>query len=938
MAAQIYYSPFIPAFSSSGAPVPGAQLYFYYTSTLTKAPIWTTSSLSVPLTNPVVAAANGKYPDIYLDGTITYRVRQLDGNGNQIGDDIDPYVPGTAIMPTPPTVNVGTTTTLGTGVPATVTNAGTAQNAVFNFGIPTGPGGPAATVAVGTVSALPAGSTPVVTNVGTSSAAILNFSLAQGNDGVVGVRLTGNGIPANNYGNNGDTYVDLSTGIIYGPKSGGKWPLGTNADVNSATPSRTKIDLRLSGATLPTTQATVTRASSSTDMIASDPYTYSPTTYGNNVPLVRLGKGLGVYGRAQQLLAAPAAPVNETVTVPAGVIVVTAWGPGGSQTISAAGTAVGTGFGTLSGTAGIPQFITITTPGTITLTPSGGLVKSNVQYNPSLPASTQPVPYIATQSIREADLVPAGSALLAALASTQGYLLMGVSDQVVSTYGAPPCILGLNATAAWFPTSATALTLYDVGSHSTNTSIGSGSFVTGTTIGQTWDGTATVTFGGGDKLEVSHAFQHNNGVAVTAAALGGPKGSSNTGGLQNLNGFIGWYEYGTDARLSDEALYSAYTSFRLPVLSDMLKNYTGAGQFRKFLTAYRQCQAGIIDHVRVADFGSSHHAGTNSVLTNVRASGPTAQMIADLKAEGVFPVNDDFFGGMQGLSWTGGTNQYDNRLTYAGGTPTGFGNQNGVQVIRIPAGATLTFTPALNSSQFRLMYYTGIGYGSIEVSKDGGTTPIIPGGGGSATISTNSAASYQVRDFSATLAANSWTIKAVGSAVDISFGYSFDPSAKQIVFGNFACYGYTAAGLSLDASPESSVLGPLKQYAPHLCFGCSDNTNSMSPLLTYSTYSTGVAAILAAEQLTADVILYTDPPSDLSFVSQATQDTIFNYGRSLGWQNGLPMFDYAGWAITYLRLPNGFYGGDPKHLEKRGVKRTKSNPQKALFKQIMALA
>ena len=157
------------------------------------------------------------------------------------------------------------------------------------------------------------------------------------------------------------------------------------------------------------------------------------------------------------------------------------------------------------------------------------------------------------------------------------------------------------------------------------------------------------------------------------------------------------------------------------------------------------------------------------------------------------------------------------------------------------------------------------------------------------------------------------------------------------MFGNFACYGYTAVGLSLDASPEQSVLGPLKQFAPHLCFGCSDSTNSMSPLLTWAQYSGGVAAILTAEKLTADVILYTDPPSDLSFVNQATQDTVFNYGRALGFANGLPIFDYAGWAQAYLRLPNGFYA-DTKHLEKRGVKRTKSNPQKALFKRIMALA
>jgi len=100
-----------------------------------------------------------------------------------------------------------------------------------------------------------------------------------------------------------------------------------------------------------------------------------------------------------------------------GWIAVTAWGPPGSAYVSAAGTAAGTGFGSLSGTAGVPQFINITTAGTITLTPSGGLTKANVVYNPSSPSETEAVPYIASQGTREADQIPAGSAFLAAMQS-----------------------------------------------------------------------------------------------------------------------------------------------------------------------------------------------------------------------------------------------------------------------------------------------------------------------------------------------------------------------------------------------------------------------------------------------------------------------------------------------------------------------------------------
>jgi len=98
MPATVYYSPFIPAFSSNGAPVPGAKLYFYLTGTTTKTPIYTTDAMTTELTNPVEADASGMFPNIYLDDAVIYRVEQTDSDDVPLGDAIDPYVPGTALM------------------------------------------------------------------------------------------------------------------------------------------------------------------------------------------------------------------------------------------------------------------------------------------------------------------------------------------------------------------------------------------------------------------------------------------------------------------------------------------------------------------------------------------------------------------------------------------------------------------------------------------------------------------------------------------------------------------------------------------------------------------------------------------------------------------------------------------------------------------------
>jgi hypothetical protein len=90
-------------------------------------------------------------------------------------------VPG--LLGVVPSIATGTTTTGAAGSSASVTNSGTAVNAVFNFTIPrgdTGATGAAATIAVGTTTTTNPGTSATVTNVGTSGAAIFNFGIPRG--------------------------------------------------------------------------------------------------------------------------------------------------------------------------------------------------------------------------------------------------------------------------------------------------------------------------------------------------------------------------------------------------------------------------------------------------------------------------------------------------------------------------------------------------------------------------------------------------------------------------------------------------------------------------------------------------------------------------------------------------------------------------------------
>jgi hypothetical protein len=92
-----------PALDASGTPIPLATLTFYYTSTSTLKPIYTSGALDEELPNPVTADEQGVFPDIWMDNTIGYRVLQHTGAGILVYDfqfvsGISPQPPGPPVL------------------------------------------------------------------------------------------------------------------------------------------------------------------------------------------------------------------------------------------------------------------------------------------------------------------------------------------------------------------------------------------------------------------------------------------------------------------------------------------------------------------------------------------------------------------------------------------------------------------------------------------------------------------------------------------------------------------------------------------------------------------------------------------------------------------------------------------------------------------------
>ena len=135
------------------------------------------------------------------------------------------------------TIQVGEVVTLEPGQPAAVENTGTEQAAVLKISIPRGqngrdgdPGqaGAAATIQVGQVTTLPAGQQATVTNAGTASAARFDFGIPKGQDGA-------DGAPGQD-GKDGQPGADGEDGGYYTPSVDGSGNLSWTASKSGMPP------------------------------------------------------------------------------------------------------------------------------------------------------------------------------------------------------------------------------------------------------------------------------------------------------------------------------------------------------------------------------------------------------------------------------------------------------------------------------------------------------------------------------------------------------------------------------------------------------------------------------------------------------------------------------------------------------------------------------
>jgi hypothetical protein len=119
-------------FDANGVLAAGAKAHFYQSGSSTYENVFTAPDLLTPHSNPVTADGSGKFPNVYLDNTITYRVVVKSSDGATTYLDIDPYNPASASTLVNTTIDTAAPNTIKINGNTLTASAGTGSITVPN--------------------------------------------------------------------------------------------------------------------------------------------------------------------------------------------------------------------------------------------------------------------------------------------------------------------------------------------------------------------------------------------------------------------------------------------------------------------------------------------------------------------------------------------------------------------------------------------------------------------------------------------------------------------------------------------------------------------------------------------------------------------------------------------------------------------------------------
>jgi len=89
MSGELFTLPRQFLLTNSGSLMPGAKAYFYIYGTSTPQDTYQDVALTTPHANPVIADGNGRFPAIYINDSLRYKVKLTDSSNSEIYSEDD---------------------------------------------------------------------------------------------------------------------------------------------------------------------------------------------------------------------------------------------------------------------------------------------------------------------------------------------------------------------------------------------------------------------------------------------------------------------------------------------------------------------------------------------------------------------------------------------------------------------------------------------------------------------------------------------------------------------------------------------------------------------------------------------------------------------------------------------------------------------------------
>jgi lysophospholipase L1-like esterase len=328
----------------------------------------------------------------------------------------------------------------------------------------------------------------------------------------------------------------------------------------------------------------------------------------------------------------------------------------------------------------------------------------------------------------------------------------------------------------------------------------------------------------------------------------------------------------------------------------------------------------ISDSTAVGAFSAS----ASAYAANNAAQSWPMQLAALMRSAGYAVNTDAVFGDQTGGSGLALMAAHDTRQTFGLDWSLGISTTGGNNIINTVLNSVQprTFTPSAPFDTIELQYLANAVYGTAILSVDGVTplgAPINQATGGSVRVKTTR-----------TVPLGNYTVSfrrdgATGAAsINATCIRTYNSNVRTVDLLNVSVGGATP----LTQSGTGSYFSPLaynadpNMYAPDLVIICLDINNWIAgyaagtyDAVTATTHNFQIQAIMNAFLPTADVILMTGAPSDVSRATFANQLATAQGTCVLAAANNVPLVDvYRGWGSWLRGNAAGYFAtGDTVH-------------------------